>query len=384
MMRIGIFTCNYWPLRNGVVTSINSYVEQFHALGHEAFVFAPRYPNTCESQIEPNVYRFPSLRAPTHHSYALPIPFSSSIRREIARLSLDVVHAQHPFLLGPYALRIARRLKLPILFTYHTRYDRYGHYSPLFPRLASRLALKQSLNFASNVDTVVALTRASAEMLRDCGIRTRIEIIPTGIAPQRPEPDSHRFRSWLGVPGSAGVILFVGRLAREKNLTLLLSAFCLVIRQAPRAMLVIVGEGDDKETLVDVAVGLGLQGRVLFVGDVPHDEVWNYYEMGDIFALPSTSEVQPLAPLEAMASGLPVVAVRYPGIEDYIDHGKNGYITDERPEALARGLLDLLMNSDKRRWFSENARDKAQHFRAETSARKMLSLYEDLRRDRVR
>lgn len=377
-MRIGIFTCNYKPLSNGVVTSITSYVEQFNALGHETFIFAPKYPTAPESQEDARIYRFPSFRAPTHHSYALPIPFSPRIRAEIAHLDLDVIHAQHPFLLGPYAFRTARHLKLPFVFTYHTRYDLYGHYSPILPRLSSKLALKRSLRFAQHADAVVALTQASAGMLRSYGIRTRIEIIPTGVTARKPNADYQALKHRLGIPTSAKILLYVGRLAREKNLYLLLRAFGLVIRQVPSAFLVIVGEGDEKNALMNLACSLELRGKVLFIGEVSSDDVWNYYAMADIFALPSNSEVQPLAPLEAMASGLPLVAVRYPGIEDYINHGENGYITDGCPEALASASLDFLLEPERQKRASEMARTKSQEFSAERAARRMLVLYECL------
>lgn len=377
-MRIGIFTCNYKPLSNGVVTSIASYVEQFNALGHETFVFAPRYPSLSKSQPESNVYRFPSLSAPTHHSYALPIPCSLKIRTEIGRLGLDVIHAQHPFLLGPYAFRTARRLKLPLVFTYHTRYDLYGHYSPVLPRLSSKLALNQSLRFAGHADAVVALTRASAEMLRAYRVRTRIELIPSGISPQKPTNDLQALRDRLGIPSSARIILYVGRLAKEKNLYLLLNAFALVVRQVKRAMLVIVGEGDEKQALMDFADRLDLRGKALFVGEVPRDEVWDYYGLADIFALPSTSEVQPLAPLEALACGRAVVAVRYPGIEDYISDGVEGYLASESPQDFADKILFLLKNDEILKALSMNSLEKARMFSAERSARRMLKLYDEL------
>jgi glycosyltransferase involved in cell wall biosynthesis len=377
-MRIGIFTCNYKPLRNGVVTSITSYLEQFDALGHETFIFAPRYPAACKAQTEPNVYRFPSLRAPTHGSYALPIPFSPRISAEITRLDLHVIHTQHPFLLGPYALTIARRLRLPLVFTYHTRYDLYGHYSPVFPHLSSRLALKRSLKFANLADAVVALTRASADMLLAMGVRSRIEIIPTGISLRRPSGDFRALRRGLGIPFSAKVVLFVGRLALEKNLNLLLTAFGSVLKRAPQTFLIIVGNGDEKVALMGFAAQLGLRGNIVFVDEVSHEEVWNYYAIADVFALPSHSEVQPLAPLEAMASSLPVVAVKYPGIEDYIIHGENGYITDRSSWALAFALLDLLMEPDKLRRCSLAARQKSEEFSAVMSAHRMIRLYESL------
>lgn len=377
-LRIGIFTCNYTPLRNGVVTSITTYKRHLETQGHQVFVFAPRYSSFGHSQREANVYRFTSLRAPTHQHYSLPIPFAPRIRAIVEGLNLDVFHAQHPFLLGPYALRLARRHHRPLVFTYHTRYDRYGHYSPLFPSVAGRLALWQSVRFANQADAVIALTRAGAQMLAANGVTARIELVPTGVAPGVPTVTPAAVRQRLATVPERPILLFTGRLAKEKNLGLLLDAHARVLQSRFDAALVLVGDGDQRSALLRKAQELGTSPHVHFVGEVPNTEVWSYYNAADLFVMSSTSEMQPLAPLEAITAGLPVIAARYPGIEDYIDNGRNGYIVDPDANALATAIVDVLRCPEARRSLAAGAIRTAQHFAPERSVERMLGLYYDV------
>jgi glycosyltransferase involved in cell wall biosynthesis len=378
-MRVAMFTCNYLPLRNGVVTSLVSYGEQLTARGHAVVVFAPAYPRLAPVPSPVTVHRFASLPAPTHASYALPIPCSARIRRALHAFRPDVIHAQHPFLLGPYALRAARRLGVPTVFTYHTRYDEYARvYTPLAGRLAARWARRQSLAFAGKADAVVALTRATAAMLAGSAARARIHVIPTGVAPRPPAEDRATLRVRLGIPGPATVAIFAGRLAAEKNLPTLLQAHAQLVPEFPDAWLLLLGGGDQGAPLVAAARRAGVAHRVVLAGEVAPERVWDYYAAAEYFVSASTSEVQPLAPLEAMAAGLPLVAADYPGLEDYVDPGVSGLIAEPTASALAAAMRQVLGSPGLRARLAAGARAKGAALSLEASAGRLIELYAGL------
>ncbi|MDH7499293.1 MAG: glycosyltransferase [candidate division NC10 bacterium] len=373
-MRIGIFTCNYRPLVNGLSSSIEIFSREFRARGHQVFIFAPNYPGYHEE--EEGVFRFPSLRVPTHHQYTLPIPFSPEITAVLPRLQLDLIHAQHPFLLGIYGLRAARRLRLPLVFTHHTLYEKYTHYLPLLSVAGQRWTIHRSVSFANQADLVIAPTQGLKEILRSRGVRSRIEVVPTGVEVEEKGEEPIR-PSELNLPDSARILLSVGRLAKEKNLYPLLEAFSHLVPDFPDAYLVLVGDGDERSRLEDWVSRKGVKERVRFVGSHPRRALGRYYQGACLLLFSSLSEAQGLVVAEAMAQGLPVVALRSFAVEDLIEDGINGYLADGT-DAFRQRIRELLCDEERRRSFSERAREKAREFAAPALAERMLSLYREL------
>lgn len=375
-LRIGFFTCNYRPLVSGLATALDSYAGAFRARGHRVLIFAPRYRR---ERLEPDVFRFASVRVPTHGAYVLPVPASLRIGRLIPRLGLDVIHAHHPFLVGPYAARWARRLGVPMVFTHHTLYERYAHYAPLGTPVAARYAAARSAAFADGADLVIAPSRAVAADLRARGVRAPIAVVPTGVdLGHQAAEDPAGIREALGIPCDVPLLLSVGRLAPEKNPDLLLRAFGLVAAADPRAWLLLVGGGDEAGRLRRLAAGVGVGDRVRFVGEVPHEAVGRYYAAADLFLFASTSEAQGLVVLEAMARGRPVVAVASPTIAEVVRDGIEGCLTGDGPEALAAAAVALLRDPDRRRAMGHQARERSRAFSAEASADRVLALYAQL------
>lgn len=378
-MTIGFFTCNASPLLNGLAVSIQQFACHLRRLGHRVFVFAPRYPDCPE--VELDTYRFPSLRVPTHHRYALPIPaVAVRLHRLIPRLDLQIIHAHHPFLVGPYARRLARRLGVPFVFTYHTLYEHYAHYLPVVSPIAARVAEARSYTFANQADLVIAPSSGVQERLWSHGVTVPIEVIPTGIEPPgEPEESKARIRRRLGVSEDDGpVLLYVGRLAREKNLGLLLRAIHAAVRVAPNLTLLVVGEGDEQQSLQRLAAHLRVADHVRFVGPVPHQAVGCWYRAADLFVFPSVSETQGLVVLEAMAHGLPVLAVRSVGTSDFIVDGTNGALANDAEDDFIRRLLTLLHDGTSLARYAEQGLAKAMQMTAEASAVRLLQTYEQL------
>jgi 1,2-diacylglycerol 3-alpha-glucosyltransferase len=375
---IGFFTCNAYPLLNGLAISIQQYATHLRRLGHRVIIFAPRYPGYRET--EPDVYRFPSLRVPTHHRYAIPIPVAAgALHHVIPRLGLQIIHAHHPFLIGPYAYRFARRLRVPFVFTYHTLYEHYAHYLPLVSALAGRIGEARSYAFANRADLVIAPTSGVLGRLLAHGVTVPIEVIPTGVElPSLPGESRASIRRRLGVPGDGPVLLYVGRLAREKNLVLLLRAVRAAVPVAPEVILLLVGEGDEERPLRRLAAALDIADRVRFVGPVPHQAVSDWYRAADLFVFPSVSETQGLVVLEAMAHGLPVLAIRSVGTSDFIEDGISGALSEDSEDDFICRLIELLRDKNIRACYGEQGRTKAIQMTAETSSRSLLAAYERL------
>lgn len=372
-MRVGLFTNNYLPMLGGVSTAVETVRAVLARLGHEPVVVAPRMRGAPER--EPGVIRVPAVPAPTHPDFALPLPLSPDLARRLAALDLDVVHAQHPFLLGQAGRRLARRRGCPFVFTYHTRYDEYAHYVPLPRPLVARQAVLWSTRFANRADLVIAPSAALAARLRAQGVTRPIEVLPTGVDLARFEPgDRTRARMILGL-GPGPLLLYVGRLDREKNVAFLLDAFERVTAVHPTARLTLVGRGTEEETLRRRTVARGIAGRVRFVGGVPPSSVAPYYQAADVFVFSSTTETQGLAVLEAMASGLPVVAVRAAGVEEAVLDGVSGLLVPEEREAFAGAVLELLQDPDLAGKLAGGAREGTLPFAAAALGERLVASY---------
>ena len=381
-MRIGLFTNNYRPLVNGLATSVATFAQAFRAAGHRTSIVAPRYPGG--SSPEPDVIRVPGLRAPTHHAYVLPLPWGRGLTRTIRALDLDVFHAQHPLLLGGTALRAARRARRPLVFTYHTHYEHYAHYVPGPVRLVAALAVRQAVAFANRADLVVVPAPSLSRRLRALGVRARLAVVPTGVpTPPAMAPDRrHHLRQALGAATGGPLCLSVGRLAREKNHPLVLAAFAQVLRRLPAARLALVGDGDERSSLEAECRRLGLAQAVRFIGTVPHEAVHEYYQAADLFLFGSTSETQGLAALEALAAGLPVVAVASEAATDLLADAAAGIMTEGAPEPLARGVVDLWYHPEAREVMRQRGWRVAARHTPEASAALLLGLYGELVQER--
>ncbi len=381
-MRIGLFTNNFRPLLNGLATSVDGFARAFGQAGHAVTIIAPRYG--ADGSDDGDVIRVPGLRAPTHHAYVLPLPRWPGVRRAILDRDLEIYHAHHPFLLGATAGRWARETNRPLVFTYHTRYDRYAHYVPGPGRLIARLAMARALRFAARADLVIAPTPSVARDLRARGLRTPVEVVPTGV-PLAPRPDGESrsaIRLALGLDDGVPLCLSLGRLAREKNQEFLLHAFLRVVRKLPTARLALVGDGDDRKRLMRLTETLGLRPTVRFVGSVPHQRVPDYVSAADLFLFPSTSETQGLAALEALAGGLPVLAVTSEAAADLLADESAGILCPEDPDAFAQSVLALWAAPGRRHAMASAARRVASRYDPEAVAARLLDLYQDLRRDR--
>ena len=383
-MHIAFFTNYYHPVVNGVVRSVASFRENLMKQGHNVFIFAQSDGSYKDE--EPFIFRYPSLSLPLG-DISTAIPVSPFVDQLLPMLKLDVIHTHHPVLLGQTAARKAAELDLPLIFTFHTQYWEYTHYIP-FPQEIIQEFLKNAVHrwlreFMQKCQHIIIPSESLRDILvRDYGLHERYSVIPTGTDL---EPflnaDGKALRAEKGWQKEI-VLISVGRLAPEKNWDTLIQAFVKVHTEHPEARLVLIGDGSARQSLEALSVELGIADRVTFTGSIPFEEIPRYLKAADLFAFASVTETQGIVTMEAMAAGLPVVAVDGPGTRDIVQNGKQGYLVENDPDALAKKLNQLLSDSQRIKRFSNQALKRAKMFDVNQLSKQMLSVYEQAIQDK--
>jgi 1,2-diacylglycerol 3-alpha-glucosyltransferase len=374
-VRIALFTNNYLPFCGGVTISVETLRRGLDARGHETWVFAPRFAGDDAGGAR--IVRYPSIPAATYPQFPLAVPYAPRISALVRRLRFDVFHAHHPFLLGPTARRFARAGARPLVFTYHTRYEKYAHYVPLRRGLVEAAAVRMSTRFAASAGAVIAPSAIVRDELRARGVRTPITVVPTGLdlGLFRPRERAHARRQ-LGWHPTDPVVLYVGRLDREKSVPRVLLAFERIASTLPRARLYVVGQGTEGERLRRYASGLAGGSRIAFPGARPHDELPVFYQAADLFLFASETETQGLVLAEAAACGLPAVAVTAPGCDEVVRDGETGLLTKSDPADLADAATVLLVDTERRAAMGGRARALAeQEFDVRLQIDRTLDVY---------
>ena len=371
---IGFFTNTYLPTMSGVVRSISTFRQAFDDMGHNVFVFAQKAAKYHDD--EPFIFRYPAVEVPWANDYAFPVPFSSSIDDTLPCLKLDVIHSHHPFLLGETAARKAESLGLPLVFTFHTRYDEYTHYVPFSQGLTKQIADRWIGNYLEKCQHIITPSDSIRELLRENGVEGDITTIPTGIVlkPFR-QADGDVIRKERGWENDT-VLISVGRLAKEKSFDTLIEAAAIVMRDHPEVRLALIGGGLEERSLKKLAQELGIAGRVDFAGSVPYEEIPNYLKAADIFCFASTTETQGLVTMEAMAAGLPIVAVDATGTHDALTNGKEGLLTENNSKALGQAINEIVTNPELREKLISGGADRVEWFDIAHQAKRMLEVYD--------
>jgi len=384
-LHIAFFTNFYHPVVNGVVRSVASFRDVLMKQGHNVFVFAQTDVSYTDN--EPFIFRYPSLPLPLPGEISAALPVSSFVDQLLPILKLDVIHTHHPILLGQTAARKAAELDLPLIFTFHTQYWEYTHYIP-FPQEAIQEFLKNAVHrwlkeFMQKCQHIIIPSESMKKILvQNYGLEERYTVIPTGV-----DLEPYRCASWRALRKEMGwrdetVLISVGRLAPEKNWDTLLQAFAKASSQHPDLRLVLIGDGPAKETLVSLASELGIADHITFTGSLPFEDVPCYLKAADAFTFASVTETQGLVTMEAMAAGLPVVAVDGSGTRDIVEHGKHGFLVENDVDALAKGIQDLLSDPQRTKRFSSNALKKAKSFDVTQLGKQMVNVYDQAIQDK--
>ena len=378
-LRIAMFTNNYLPFIGGVPISIERLRRGLQAVQDAVLVVAPRYRKQPEN--EDNVLRVPSLLAMgEEHEFRLANIFLSRIRTRLKIFQPDIIHLHHPFWLGSLGLFIGRRLRVPVIYTYHTRLEHYAHFVPLpgnlFRNLISHALIKR---FANKCDAVIVPTDSTEEYLRMIGVKSTIFVQPTGIEYQRfqevSDEDVSRLRKSLNIQDET-VFVSVSRLSNEKNIDFMIDAIHTLRQRSDKPFrFLMIGEGHQHERLQARLDELDLNQHFTLVGSVPPEEMATWYHLGDAFLFASKSETQGMVILEAMAAGLPVVAVRSSGIDDVVRQDFNGFKTPEKQDQWCERVQQLLEDEALRHKLADNALAFAADYSVEQFARDVREIY---------
>jgi 1,2-diacylglycerol 3-alpha-glucosyltransferase len=376
-MKIGMMVDAYKPYISGVTNFIAINKEAMEKLGHEVYVFTFGYEDYQDD--EPRVMRTTGLPV-----FATGFYISLRYNSQAVRLvrSMDVVHVHHPFISGTLALRYCRPRGIPIVFTNHTRYDLYAQvYAPMVPDAISETALQAYLPaFCRSVDLVISPSQGMKDILRRFGVDAPIDVVPNGvdIKPFQ-NPIKPHTRQALGYSLDDVVLVFVGRLGLEKNVEFLLRAFAGTAQACENARLMLIGDGPDKENLKELARQLGVEAAVNFIGKVPYSEIPDYLTCTDAFVTASVTEVHPLTVIEGMASGLPVLGIRSPGVSDIVEDGVTGMLAnDEDLPGFTARMVRLVVDHQKRQQLGQQAGKEAEKYAIEHTSEMMLERYQSV------
>lgn len=398
-MRIALMTNNYKPFLGGVPISIERLAEGLRELGHSVTVFAPTYK---EQQEEENVFRYATCMKKFIGGVVLPNPLDYRIEREFKEKDFDIIHVHHPMLIGRTAVYLSKKYNIPLVFTYHTRYEQYLSYVKGIS-IMERWAVEKTgatadlsaeclhlikdkfmpayLNtFLKHCDFVFAPTVGMEQYLAEvCKVpKERLGVLPTGLQRhhfQVSEQETDKLRARYGAVNKT-LFLTVSRMSHEKNVVFLLESLSALKRDHGKDFVMLfVGDGPDREYYEHLAKDLNLSENTFFTGTVPNSDIAPYFRAADAFLFASKTETQGIVVLEAFAGNTPVLAVEASGVSDLVKRGYNGMLTPEEPETYTAMLADFIEGRPDRKILEDNAARSANKYREEAVALRASHYY---------
>jgi glycosyltransferase involved in cell wall biosynthesis len=384
-MNVCMMTNTYLPHVGGVARSVSTFAEDYRRLGHAVLVVAPSFPGRSPTaRQETNVVRVAALQKFNGSDFSVRLPLAAALSARLDAFRADIFHAHHPFLLGDTALRFAATRNTPVIFTHHTRYEDYTHYVPFDSAALKQAAIHLSTDFANLCDGVIAPSASIARLLKSRGVVSPLKVVPTGVdVAAFASGDAARGRARLGIPARAFVVGHVGRLAAEKNLEFLATAVAQFAADTAGSRFLVVGSGPAADAVKAIFQRHGIERRLVLAGSLTGRALHDAYAAMDVFAFSSQSETQGLVVAEAMAAGLPVVALRACGVREVVRHEHNGLLLPPHttPERFAAALRTLRTDSAGRRQMERAARVTADGLSRARCAARALEFYAQVRRE---
>ncbi len=373
-MRILIMSNAYTPTLSGVVTSIRIYKKALTAAGHEVFVFAPAYRGAVDDEM--GVFRFPALDVTRIVDFSLLLAGRKRIVAAARTLKPDIIHSQHPSIMGDRAVDVARALGIPLVATFHCRYDEYAEtYSALLRPLVGGITRAAVRKYAARCDRII---------LPGANMRSWLAGLHPGDVPVSVVPIPLELDKFSRAEGGAlerefglkkeQVMLYVGRLSTEKNVTFLIRMLPHVLAGRPGARLVVVGKGPLRAAMGRLAQQLGVEKAVVFAGPRPFKEIPGLLHSAGVFVFSSLIENQPLGVIEACAAGLPVVALDSPATREVLETG-GGILAANEPKRFAAEVVDLMGDPGRSRTMSRQAEKSAGRYAVPALVKKLLDTY---------
>ena len=374
-MRIAFFTDTYWPQINGISENIDTLRRQLENKGHEVYIVAPKSSGYKET--DDHVFRLTGVRYVKNPEQRMIIPIPEKDLRMLLRKKFDIVHIHTLGTAGFLGWEFAQLRDIPCVVTYHTLLNRYAHYFLKGKILKPKVYEVGSRIFCNLCDLVVAPTQRVKDELTSYGVKKDIEVVSGGIELERfKKRESGFLRNKIGLNREDKIILYLGRLGKEKNIAFIIKSLEKLLKREKDTYLAIVGGGPEKEVLEDLVLSLGLKQKVLFTGFIERINVPNIYSDSDIFVFASNTETQGLTVPEAMAAGLPVVVVSDPAFEDIVFDERTGLVSDGDESEFVKKVESLLTDPGLREKLGLAGKDLVEkEFSAGSQAKSVLSAY---------
>lgn len=376
-MNILMMTNTYKPITGGLERSVEIFTNEMRKRGHEVVIVAPEHKKSPEK--EKGVIRVPAIQHFNGTDFSVQLPIPLVLSRQLKRFKPDIVHSHHPFLIGDTALRVSAQYEIPIVFTFHTLYEEYTHYVPIKAKAIKKFVIELSKGYANLCDHVFAPSESIADALKERGVKTPISVNPTGIYIKRFNNNGNGYilKKTLKIPEDAYVIGYAGRLAPEKNIIFLAKAVSVFMKENKETFFLLLGKGSSADKVKAIFRKKKLENRLRMPGILKGEDLNNAYKSMNIFAFASLSETQGLVLTEAMAAGVPVVAIDAPGVREVVRNGWNGCLLDrENIKFFASGLSWVYnLTAREEAILRQNAIDTAERFTVEGSIDKALEIY---------
>lgn len=377
-MKVLITSDWYKPTINGVVTSVTMLKEELEKRGHEVRVLTLEQKEP--TPYEKGVYILKSVGAGKIYPEArINFYVERWIIEDIRKWSPDIIHSQCEFSTFLAAKKIARYKGTPIVHTYHTVYEDYTHYFSPSETIGKRTVKTLTRLILDRVDSVITPTMKVQKMLEDYDVETPIYTVPTGIdldqfKKEIPHEKIVETKKKLNIEGEDFLLLSLGRLAKEKNITEIFNF--LIKRKKDPIKMIIVGDGPYASELREEVIKMGLSDTVIFTGPVKPEETSLYYHIADLFVSASTSETQGLTYIESLASGTPALCKKDPCLEGVIENHVNGY-QFENEEDFNYFLDKVRVNPCYSIYLKDNAPHSVEGLSKDAFAEKVIEVYEE-------
>jgi 1,2-diacylglycerol 3-alpha-glucosyltransferase len=381
-MNILLISDVYFPRVNGVSTSVRTFTEQLQKQGHTVHLIAPDYG--VETEDEAWISRVPARKIFFDpEDYLMKYSEVIKLLPALKVKKFDLIHIHTPFIAHYAGLKLAKALAIPVVETYHTFFEDYlHHYLPWIPKsIARSLARHISKKQCNQVDAIVAPSQPMLDVLRSYGVNADAEVIATGLQDNSfALADGNVFRKKYGITINRPMMLYVGRVAFEKNIDFLLEVAKLVIQKKPDVLMVITGEGPAVKSLQAKSRELGIENNVQFIGYLDRNTELNAcYQSADVFVFASKSETQGLVLLEAMAQGTPVVAIAELGTASILIEGQGARIASDNVVEFADKVHGVITQPKLRNKLGNAGKAYASSFwSAGAKAEQMIHFYQDL------
>lgn len=382
-MRIGLFTDTYPPFINGVSTSVLMLKQGLEKLGHEVYVVTVNDESFSYKE-EDGILKIPSFPIGLMNFRQSGI-YPLKALKIIKKWKLDIIHSHTEFSIGTFARLISKQLNIPLVHTYHTMYEEYIYYitKGYFDSASKKLVEYLTLFLCDKtIDELIVPTEKAKELFKDkYKVKRDVYVIPSGIDTTRfykeniDKNEIINLKKDLGLKKTDFIVLYVGRIAKEKSIDFLINNFNSVLKQIPKAKMIIVGDGPDIKDLIDLAKKEGLENKIIFAGKAPWTDVPKYYSLCDVFVTASKTETQGLTVMEAMGASKPVVAIRDESFELMITDKKDGLFFDDE-KSYVDMIYEVYKNKKLRDEISFNARLTADKYSPYNYAKNVLKVYE--------